>query len=85
MLHEALKRLTTEGNTRASALLKLTTVECSAARFHEALNILTDNAALFHKLTNHTTKGSFHTEFAIILRNLATSEKRDEYFQQAMQ
>lgn len=84
MLHEALKRLTTEGNTRASALLKLTTVECSAARFHEALDILTDNAALFHKLTNHTTKGSYHTEFAIILRNLATAEKKDEYFEQAI-
>jgi hypothetical protein len=31
MLHEALKKLTTPGNTRARALLKLTTVEHSAA------------------------------------------------------
>ena len=84
MLREALKKLTTEGNTRAATLLKLTTVECSAARYHEALGILTDNAALFEKLTNHTTKGSYHTEFAIILRNLATSEKREEYFRQAI-
>ncbi|MDQ5846684.1 MAG: hypothetical protein M3539_15465 [Acidobacteriota bacterium] len=80
ILHEALKRLTTEGNTRAAALLKLTTVECSAARYHEALAILNGNMVLFQKLTNHTTKGSYHTELAIILRNLATSEKRDEYF-----
>jgi tetratricopeptide (TPR) repeat protein len=84
MLHEALKKLTTEGNTRAAALLKLTTVECSAARFHEALGILTDNATLFQKLTNHTTKGSYHTELAIILRHLSASEKREEYLRRAI-
>lgn len=84
MLREALKKLTTEGNTRARALLKLTTVECSAARYHEALGILNDNAALFQKLTNQTTKGAYHSELAIILRNLAKSESRDEYLQRAI-
>jgi len=38
MLREALKRLTTEGDTRARAILKLATVELSAARFKDALN-----------------------------------------------
>ena len=84
MLHEALKKLTTEGNTRARALLKLTTVECSAARYQEALGILTDNAALFQRLANHAVKGAYHSELAIILRNLATSEKRDEYLRRAI-
>src|ERR1044072_3230734 len=84
MLHEVLKKLTTERTTRARALLKLTTVECSAARYHVALDILNNNAALFQKITNHTVKGSYHTELAVILRNLATAEKRDEYFQQAV-
>lgn len=84
MLHEALGKLPVAGPTRARALLKLTTVECSAARFHAALDILNDNAAVFQRITNHTVKGSYHTEFAIILRSLATSEKRDEYFQQAV-
>lgn len=84
MLHEALKKLTTEGNTRARALLKLTTVECSAARYHEALGILTDNATLFQRITNHAVKGAYHSEHAIILRNLATPEKREEYFRRAI-
>ncbi len=83
MLREALKKLTTEGNTRARAFLKLTTVECSAARYHEALGILTENAVLFQKLPNHATKGVYHSELAIILRNLAKSEKRDEYLRRA--
>jgi tetratricopeptide (TPR) repeat protein len=84
MLHEALKKLATEGTTKARALLKLTTVEWTAGRYYEALGILTDNAALFEKVTNHTVKGSYHTEFAIILRNLATAEKREDYFHQAI-
>jgi tetratricopeptide (TPR) repeat protein len=84
MLREALKKLTTEGTTRARALLKLTTVECSAARYDEGLGILTDNSALFQKVRNHTVKGSYHTEFAIILRNLAKSEKKDEYLKRAI-
>jgi tetratricopeptide (TPR) repeat protein len=85
MLHEALEKLTTEGTTRARALLKLTTVEWTAGRYYEALGILTDNSTLFQKLRNHTVKGSYHTEFAIVLRNLATAEKRDDYFHQAIE
>jgi tetratricopeptide (TPR) repeat protein len=84
MLREALKKLTTEGNTRARALLKLTTVECSAARYHEALEILNDNESLFQRLTNHSVKGAYHSELAIILRNLATSEKIEDYFRRAV-
>lgn len=41
-------------------------------------------ASLFQKITNHTVQGSYHTEFAIILRNLATAEKREDYFHQAI-
>lgn len=84
MLRDALEKLTTGGNTRARALLKLTVVECSATRHHEALAILTDNATLFQRLTNHTIKGIYHTELAIILRNLSASEKRDEYLRRAV-
>jgi len=44
MLLDALERLTTPGITRARALLKLAIVEQSAARYHDALKILTDNS-----------------------------------------
>ena len=84
-LHEALKKLTFEGAARARALLKLTTVECSAARFHKALELLNDNKALFRKITHHTIKGGYHSELAIILRNLATTENRPEYFRRAIE
>jgi tetratricopeptide (TPR) repeat protein len=84
-LRDALDKLTFEGASRARALLKLTTVECSAARFREALALLEDNDALFQKITNHIIKGGYHSELAIVLRNLATTENRLEYFQRAIE
>lgn len=83
-LHDALDKLTFEGAARARALLKLTTIECSAAQFHKALEVLNNNEALFRKITNHTIKGGYHAELAIILRNLATTENRPEYFRRAI-
>jgi tetratricopeptide (TPR) repeat protein len=47
MIREALEKLTPGGNTRARALLKLSALECSAARFHEAHRILNDDAPYF--------------------------------------
>ncbi len=83
-LDEALKKLTFEGAARARALLKLTTVEWTAGRFREALEFLDANESLFRKISNHTIKGGYHTELAIIHRNLATMENRLEYFQRAI-
>lgn len=84
MFTEALQKLTTEGNTRANALLGLAVVEWSASRNDEALKILTANAPLFRKITNHTLKGFYHNQLAMLLRNLATEEKKSDYFQRAV-
>lgn len=83
-LHEALKKLPTKGIIKARALLKLTTIEFSSSRYHEALRILADNASLFQKLDNETFRGIYHGQMAIALRNIAKSEKRTEYIQQAI-
>ncbi|HEU4835155.1 MAG TPA: tetratricopeptide repeat protein, partial [Pyrinomonadaceae bacterium] len=83
-LDEALEKLTFAGAARARALLKLTTVEWTAGRFREALELLDSNESLFRKITNHTIKGGYHTELAIIHRNLATMENRLEYFRRAI-
>jgi tetratricopeptide (TPR) repeat protein len=84
MLTEALKKLTAEGNTRGNALVGLSVVEWSASRYGDALKILTDNAQLFERITNKTTKGAYHNQKAIVLRSLATSEKRNDYFELAI-
>lgn len=83
-LHEALKKLTFEGAAKARAVLKLSTVEWTAGRFREALDLLHKNEALFQKITNPTIKGGYHSELAIVHRNLATTENRVEYFRRAI-
>jgi tetratricopeptide (TPR) repeat protein len=84
MFHEALQKLTTEGNTRANALLGLAVVEWSDSRFSEALRILKESDFLFKKITNHTMKGTYHNQLAMVLRKLATVENRADFFQQAI-
>src|SRR5829696_1779596 len=80
----ALERLKTEGNTRANALLGLSVVEWSASRHDESWRILTTNAPLFRKITNHSLKGFYHNQSAMTLRALATERKRNDYFQRAI-
>lgn len=86
MLLEALQKLPTEGNTRARALLKLAVVERSGSRLRESFDVLTNNASLFKKVTNHTVRGTYHNELAIVLRHLAESERlnREDHLQQAL-
>jgi tetratricopeptide (TPR) repeat protein len=86
MLKAAIAKLTTEGNTRARALLKLATVEWADSRFSDALQILNDNANLFQKLTNHTLQGNYHNELAVVLRHLAKADvaRREALLQKAV-
>ncbi|HBB88918.1 MAG TPA: hypothetical protein DC047_15030 [Blastocatellia bacterium] len=84
MLTEALQKLTTEGNTKARALLRLAIVECAASRYDDASKILTDNVPLFSKINNHAIIGAYHNQFAMVLRKLATPENRNEYLQRAL-
>lgn len=85
MLLEALQKLSLEGTTRARAITKLVIIENSASRHNEALKILTENASLFQKITNHTVKGDYHNELAITLEEIGAAEKRNDYFQRAIE
>ena len=85
MLHEALERLPPQlGLKRARALLRLVDVEHSAARYYDALKILTDNSDLFASVTHPAVKGSYHNELAITWGTIGTAEKRPDYFQHAL-
>ncbi|MDQ5844254.1 MAG: hypothetical protein M3539_03075 [Acidobacteriota bacterium] len=84
MFKEALQKLNTEGNARAAALLGLAVVEWSDSEYGEALSILDNNAALFKKITNNTTKGTYHNQLAMIYQELAASEKRPDHLHRAI-
>jgi tetratricopeptide (TPR) repeat protein len=83
---EALKRLTTEGNTRANALIGLSFVEWAESRYQDSLKVLTDNTTLFEKITNYTFKGAYHNQIGINLRAIAAaSKRRTDYFTRAIE
>ena len=85
MLHEALERLPPQLELeRARALLKLVDVEHSAARYYDALKILTDNSDVFVSVTHPAVKGSYHNELAMTWGAIGTAEKRPDYFQHAL-
>jgi tetratricopeptide (TPR) repeat protein len=83
--NEALKRLTIGGNARANALIVLSFVEWAESRYKEVLRILTENAPVFDRITNHTFKGTFHNQLGITYRAIgAASKRRTDYFQRAI-
>lgn len=84
MFKDALQHLTTEGNTRARAILRLAILEWSDSRNLEALRILKENAFLFQKISNVALRGNYHNQLAIVLIELAKSEKRDDYLRQSI-
>src|SRR5262245_55955975 len=57
--NEALKRLTLAfgGNARANAIIGLSFVAWSESHYKEVVEILTENAPLFEKITSHTLRG----------------------------
>jgi tetratricopeptide (TPR) repeat protein len=84
MFNDALQELTTAGNTRAHAILRLAILEWSASRNHEALRILTENSFLFQRISNVALKGSYHNQLAIVFIELAKSENREDYLQNSI-
>jgi tetratricopeptide (TPR) repeat protein len=84
MLQQALERLPPKGLERARALLKLADVEHSAARYYDALKLLTDNSVVFASIRYLPVKGSYHNELAITFRTIGTAENRPDYFQRAL-
>ena len=84
LLKEALSKLTTEGNTRANALLGLSVVEWSDSRFDESLNLLTANATLFKKISNHAIRGTYHNQLAMVLRERATASDQNQILKRAL-
>jgi tetratricopeptide (TPR) repeat protein len=81
---EALQKLTAKGNTRARALVGLAIVEWSAARYEDAFRILTDNAPVFKKITDHTLQAIYHNQLAIVLWERAKAENKPDLLRQAV-
>ena len=84
-LREVLSRLANQDSEqRARALLNSALVDIFSKRFNDALHILTEAAPYFAENSNQAAKGRFHGQLALVLRNLGTSEQREDYTDQAL-
>jgi tetratricopeptide (TPR) repeat protein len=83
-LKEALAVLTHDSELKAKALLRLSIVEHSADRDQKAFRILTNHAALFHRINNHTLKGCYFTALGNRLENLAELGSHSDYRDRAL-
>jgi transcriptional regulator with PAS, ATPase and Fis domain len=84
-LRDVLSRLANkESEQRARALLNIALVDIFSKRLNDALHILTEAAPFFRENQNHAAKGRFHGQLALVLRNLGTSEQRDDYIDHAL-
>lgn len=85
MLSEATSRLTdSDVELKAMALLRSAIIEETANRHNDALRIHTEAARVFNLVENNLLRGSFHNSFAIVLRNLGTTENREDYIDRAL-
>jgi tetratricopeptide (TPR) repeat protein len=85
LLQEAMKRLPeSDAELRAKALLRSALIEKDASRYNDALKIHREAAQLFNLIDNHCLRGSFHNEFATVLKNLGAAENRQDYIDLAL-
>jgi CheY-like chemotaxis protein len=85
-LREALKsyRDNDRLELRAVILIWYGLVEADAGRLHEALRRYDEAAPLVEKIEDHWIKGTFHAQFGMAFRRLATPENREDYFDRAL-
>ncbi len=85
LIREALALLTDEQpEQKATALLRGAMVEAAAARFGDALNLLTEAAPFFAQSQSDAKKGRFHTERAIVLQHLSADAQHEDYVDRAL-
>jgi CheY-like chemotaxis protein len=85
LLRDALSHLTdSDIELRSKALLRRAIIERTANRNSDALKIHTEAAPLFNLVENHCLRGSFHNEFAVVLKNLGAAENREDYVDRAL-
>ncbi len=85
VLKQALSRLSDQdGDLKAVAYLRSGAIEKVQNRLSDALYILKQAAPLFAASNNHSLKGRFHNELAIVLEKLGAAEDRADYIDQAL-
>jgi tetratricopeptide (TPR) repeat protein len=83
ILKDVLSQPAIESELKARATLRRAIVEWTSLRYHDALCILSEAAALFDETHNQTIKAGYHDALAGVLVNLGVSEHREDYTDRA--
>ncbi|HEX7721438.1 MAG TPA: helix-turn-helix domain-containing protein [Pyrinomonadaceae bacterium] len=84
-LADALSRLgEAQPDLRAVLLIRAGIIEENTRRLQSALNFYNEAQPLVDKSEDHVLKGSFHFEYALVLRRLAAPENREDYLDRAL-
>ena len=73
-----------QSEQKLRALLNSAVIEASSDRHYKALEICYQAAPLLEVTSNSALKGKVHHEFALVLKNLGVSQKREDYIDQAL-
>jgi len=84
VLKLALEKLTAESELKAKAIIRKAIVDIDSDRLPEALQSLTDNAALPQKISNHTLKGCYHQTLGDVFYYLWQSKTPGDYLDRAL-
>ena len=84
-LATALSRLADEDpDLRAVLLIRAGIVEERTRRLQNAMHFYNEAEPLVESSEDHALKGSFHAEYGLVFRRLATPENRDDYLDRAL-
>lgn len=84
VLKPALEQVTADSELKAKAIIRRAIVDIDSDRLREALQSLTDNAALPQKISNYTLKGSYHQTLGDVFYYLWKSAEPGDYLDRAL-
>jgi tetratricopeptide (TPR) repeat protein len=73
-----------DSDLKAVVLIRSGVVEVDAQRLDKALRLYNEAFPLVEQSQDHALKGSFHTEYGLLFRRLATPENREDYLDRAL-
>jgi CheY-like chemotaxis protein/tetratricopeptide (TPR) repeat protein len=73
-----------DSDLKAVVLIRAGVVEVDAGRLDQAVRFYNEAAPQVERSEDHALKGSFHIEFGLVFRRLATPENREDYLDKAL-
>ena len=84
ILKDVLDRAPDSADVTSRALLNMSVVEVSANRYRDALACLERARPIFDAKEDAVSKGRFHNQLALVLRNIGSDENRNDLLEAAL-